>query len=1054
MKTLFSIFPFFLLLLNVEAQDVPEVTKYLQQIQFKYDKVVGIGHEEDCTRRDPSDIIKVENTWYIYYTKVFGRSSGYWGTLWYATSSDEGYTWEEQGEILGLGKARKFDSQATFTPNILKANNKYYLYYTGVKPTPGNAKDEFENNSTTDITAIGVAVAGSPNGPFIRASEKPILEVSSDPEKFDSYRVDDASLLYKDGKYWLYYKGRSRKHGKGGPGHTQMGVAFSINPEGPFTKYVQPILDRSHEVLIWPQGEGVAALASLSNTLEYAADGIDFLSDKLEIKVQKRPNAPGAFRPDLTNSITDEEGLSWGISMIHNGPEAYLMRFETVSETPVASTMKIEEKDANEDIIRKAAHVVPTPNQYAALQNEFIAFIHFGPNTFTRMEWGNGKEDPKIFNLQNLDTEQWCRAMKAAGMKMVIFTAKHHDGFCLWQSRYTKHGVMSSPFKDGKGDVLKELSESCRKYGLKLGVYLSPADLFQIENKEGLYGNLSKYSKRTIPRSVKGRPFANKTTFEFEVDDYNEYFLNQLFELLTEYGPIDEVWFDGAHPKRKGGQKYNYPAWKALIQKLAPKAVIFGRQDIRWCGNESGRTRDTEWNIIPYQDNPNEMNSFADITDESIGNQEDLYKGKYLHYQPAETNTSIREGWFYRDDTHQKVRNVDDVFDMYERSVGGNSIFLLNIPPNREGKFSPEDVSVLNEAGKRIQETYSNNLLEGAKGAKNILDMDAKSYQLLSEKNNTLLITTPQPITTNRLVIQEAITTHSERIEAHALDAWINDAWKEVASATSVGYKRILRFPEVTSSMFRIRILKTRFQPAISNVSAHYYKSRPPQLEITRDKSGMVSIAPQKHIFRWKLHGLDATANLNSEMEIRYTLDGSTPDKESSLYTESILVKSGEVKACTFDKSQAGSVTSTEFGILQKYWKLLNADSEQMKYGGQKAFDGDNDSYWRSKEKQKNNHFLSIDLGQAYSLKGFAYTPQTGNSEGMIEKGVIKISSNGKSWKVLESFEFGNLINDPSTRRHYFKTAVKTRYIRIQSKVIAAGAQTATIAEIDFLEAN
>ena len=170
--------------------------------------------------------------------------------------------------------------------------------------------------------------------------------------------------------------------------------------------------------------------------------------------------------------------------------------------------------------------------------------------------------------------------MKAAGIKMVILTVKHHDGFVLWQSRYTKHGIMSTTFRDGKGDVLKELSASCRKYDLKLGVYLSPADLYQIENPEGLYGNLSKYTLRTIPREVAGRPFKSKTQFKFEVDDYNEYFLNQLFELLTEYGPIHEVWFDGAHPKRKGGQTYNYPAWKKLIKTVAPQAVIFGREDI------------------------------------------------------------------------------------------------------------------------------------------------------------------------------------------------------------------------------------------------------------------------------------------------------------------------------------------------------------------------------------------------------------------------------------------------------------------------------------------
>ena len=205
-----------------------------------------------------------------------------------------------------------------------------------------------------------------------------------------------------------------------------------------------------------------------------------------------------------------------------------------------ANTIKVEDSDSKEVILEKAAHVVPTANQLRSLENEFIAFVHLGPNTFTRMEWGTGKEDPKIFDLKQLDTDQWCEAMKAAGMKMVILTVKHHDGFVLWQSRYTKHGIMSTDFQNGKGDILKSLSASCKKYGLKLGVYLSPADLYQIESPDGLYGNLSKYTMRTIPRPVKGRPFKNKTSFQFMLDDYNEYFMNQLFEILTEYGDIHD----------------------------------------------------------------------------------------------------------------------------------------------------------------------------------------------------------------------------------------------------------------------------------------------------------------------------------------------------------------------------------------------------------------------------------------------------------------------------------------------------------------------------------
>ncbi|RIJ45756.1 alpha-1,3/4-fucosidase [Maribellus luteus] len=715
-----------------------------------------------------------------------------------------------------------------------------------------------------------------------------------------------------------------------------------------------------------------------------------------------------------------------------------------------SNTIPVDQNDTKDSIVIKAAHVVPTPNQYAALNDEFIAFIHFGPNTFTRMEWGNGMEDPRIFDLRELDTDQWCQAMKAAGMTKVIFTAKHHDGFCLWQSRYTEHGIMSSPFKNGKGDVLKDLAESCKKYDLKLGVYLSPADLFQIENPEGLYGNLSKKTERVIPRPVEGRPFENKTTFRFTVDDYNEYFLNQLFELLTEYGLIHEVWFDGAHPKRKGGQTYDYMAWKELIHTLAPEAVIFGREDIRWCGNESGKTRDTEWNVIPYQEKPNIAEHFPDMTDKSLGSREQLFQAKFLHYQPAETNTSIREGWFYRDDTKQKVRSADDVFDMYERSVGGNSIFLLNIPPNRQGRFSDEDVQVLEELGKRIEQTYGADLLRGAKGPAEVLDNDPNSYELLAGDEKAIEITMTSEVEANRFVIQEAIASHSERVEKHALDAWIDNQWQEVASATNVGYKRILRFPTVSTSKWRLRILESRMVPAIAKVSAHYYKNRPPQLAFSRSIDGQLTIEPKKHDFGWKPHGEDISKNINSDLEIRYTLDGSEPTNTSTLYTTPFLHESGQVKARSFTKDQSGSVAEKTFGIIKKDWKLIGTDQESDGHAGTMAFDEHSQTYWTSTRNEA--HFLAIDLGQKQNLSGFVYTPQTANSDGMIEEGLIKTSSDGKSWKTLEPFKFGNLINDPTPRTHYFNAPVSARFFRIESRVIAGGNKAAAIAEIDLLK--
>lgn len=714
-----------------------------------------------------------------------------------------------------------------------------------------------------------------------------------------------------------------------------------------------------------------------------------------------------------------------------------------------ANTIKIENTDSKEIIIEKAAHIIPTANQMQSLENEFIAFIHFGPNTFTRMEWGTGKEDPKIFDLKHLDTDQWCKAIKAASMKMVILTVKHHDGFVLWQSRYTKHGIMSTGFENGKGDILKSLSQSCKKYGLKLGVYLSPADLYQIENPEGLYGNLSKYTMRTIPRQVEGRPFANKKTFKFMLDDYNEYFMNQLFEILTEYGEIHEVWFDGAHPKRKGGQRYNYAAWKQLIKELAPKASIFGREDIRWCGNEAGQTRSTEWNVITYPENPDTASHFPDMTDPDLGSRKVLYKGKYLHYQQAETNTSIREGWFYRDDTNQKVRSADDVFDIYERAVGGNSTFLLNIPPNREGRFSDTDVKVLEEVGKRIRETYGKDLFKQAQGPKEVLDQDKNSYIEIASPDEEIKITTSSPIKFNRLVLQEAIALRGERVEEHVVEAWIDGTWKEIAHATNIGYKRILRFPDVTTSQIRIRFPQMRMKAAISKISAHYYHSRPPQLTARRNLDGQLTIEPLQPDFNWKRHGENSINNLNAGYTIHYTLDGSNPTSSSPVYQGPLQVDNQEVRAMSVLGKEQGPVYKEQLGYIKKNWKVVAASSEDGAHKANLAFDENPATYWQT-QKTTGERNLTIDLGAVKTIQGFAYTPQKANKEGMFERGRILISEDNKNWNKAEEFTFGNLINDPVKRYHNFKSPLKARYIKIEMIEAANKSDYASIAEIDF----
>ena len=715
---------------------------------------------------------------------------------------------------------------------------------------------------------------------------------------------------------------------------------------------------------------------------------------------------------------------------------------------PLQNTYALETHDAPADILQKAAHVVPTANQLAALENEFIAFIHFGPNTFSKREWGTGLEDPKLFALQELDTDQWCEAMASAGMKMVILTVKHHDGFVLWQSRYTSHGICSTDFEQGQGDILRDLSQSCQKYGLKLGIYLSPADLYQIEQPEGLYGNGSQARLQQIPTEVPGRPFENQTTFEFEVDDYNAYFLNQLFELLTEYGPIHELWFDGAHPKRKGGQTYNYSAWKKLIRTLAPEAVIFGREDLRWCGNEAGQTRDTEWNVIPYAAHPDTTSQFPDLVAPDLGSRSQLFATgvNYLHYQPAEVNTSIREGWFYRDDTHQKVRSADDVFDIYERAVGGNAIFLLNIPPNRSGRFSEQDVEVLKETGQRIRATYGVNLLQGATGPKELLDADTQTSYLLQSAPAELLIQLEQPQTLNRVVLQEAISTHGERVEKHAVDAWVDGAWQELAQATNIGYKRILRFPEVETSQLRIRILETRAPAALCQVSAHYYKAYPPQLSYKRTAEGMLSLQARESDFRWKPHGEQSTQNLSGNFSIHYTTDGSTPSPESPQYTAPFKMGEGRLQAIAVLHAEQGPKLDEQLGFIKSDWGLVAVSSQSSQHPATHAFDEDAQTYWQSEEAKAS---ISLDLGEVKTLKGFAYTPPQG-FKNLLAAGKIYSSTDGKQWQELATFEFGNLINDPSKRYFYLPQTKQTRYVRLEATAVADGSARVVVGELDF----
>jgi alpha-L-fucosidase len=398
------------------------------------------------------------------------------------------------------------------------------------------------------------------------------------------------------------------------------------------------------------------------------------------------------------------------------------------SRSPINySTLQlISPGDSDAVIAEKAAKVLPRPNQTTWMRYEKTFFLHFGPNTFRGVEWGNGREDPSIFNPTQLDAEQWVRAVKDAGGKEIILVCKHHDGFALWPTRYTNHSVAASPWREGKGNEVREVAEAARKYGVKLGVYLSPADLYQLRtnptNPDGYYGDGSEKRSSAIPTdpaSFKSDPSKRRAAapgfrnYSYDVDDYNRYFMNQLYELLTEYGPVVEVWFDGANPDPSVHETYDYAAWYDLIRKLQPNAVISCKgPDVRWVGNENGIGRTTEWSVIPLPQEPDTFR-WPDMTAIDLGSRSKLTPGSYLWWDPAQVNNPILYGWFWA--PKKRVRTAAELIDIYYESVGRNGNWLLNLSPDTRGLIPDNQLASLHLATEAIDKTFSRNLAAGGR---------------------------------------------------------------------------------------------------------------------------------------------------------------------------------------------------------------------------------------------------------------------------------------------------------------------------------------------------
>ena len=658
---------------------------------------------------------------------------------------------------------------------------------------------------------------------------------------------------------------------------------------------------------------------------------------------------------------------------------------------------------------------VPEQKQLDWQELEFYAFVHFNMNTFTNMEWGFGDESPELFNPTALDCRQWAKVCKDAGMTGIILTAKHHDGFCLWPSEYTEHSVKSSPWKDGQGDVVRELADACKEYGLKFGVYLSPWDR-----------NHADY----------GKP------------EYLTYFRNQLRELLTNYGEVFEVWFDGANGgtgyygganEERRVDKQTYYDWQntyPIVRELQPNAVLFSDAgpDVRWVGNEEGHAFRTMWSNLMrdsvYPGMPEYSQKFASGQVDGT------------HWVPGETNVSIRPGWFYHEYEDHKVRSLPQLVDMYYESIGRNTIWLLNFPVDKRGLIHENDVAQLQKLTEVIRADFAEELARGSSisatnerggnfTAEKALDDDPDTYWAAEDgvTQAGLTVNFDELLTFNRLLVQENVAL-GQRVKAFTLEAEVDGSWQEIASETTIGYKRILRLPETTATAIRLNITDAKACPTISNLELYNAPKLLMSPEIARDKDGSLHLrVPEEGV------------------ALHYTLDGSDPDASSTAYTEPVpLPGPATVKAIAIDEStgRKSEISQMALDVAPTRWTILPANPE-----AEKVIDGRENTAWGSR-KENPQEAITIDLGETLQLSGFTYLPvQSRYFSGLISNYEFYTSTDNRNWKKAAEGEFSNIQNSPIWQRVSFDTQA-ARYIRLKATKTVDGNPPA-FAEIGVL---
>jgi len=720
---------------------------------------------------------------------------------------------------------------------------------------------------------------------------------------------------------------------------------------------------------------------------------------------------------------------------------------------PYATLQVISNGDSDAVIAEKAAKVLPRANQTDWMRLERTFFLHFGVNTFNGVEWGSGREDPSIFNPKELDANQWLSAMQNFGGKMIVLVCKHHDGFCYWPTRYTPHSVASSPWRDGKGDEVREVAEAARAQGLKLAVYLSPADLFQLRTNRkypgGYYGDGSSNVLSVIPTDpasfktnpALGRtPAAGFTNYTYEVDDYNRYFLNQLYELLTEYGPIQEVWFDGANPDPSVHETYNYAAWFDLIRHLQPGAIIFGKgPDGRWVGNEGGVGRTTEWSVIPLPRSPDQF-IWPDMTAGNLGGRTKLTPGSYLWWYPAEVNVTIlaNGAWFWAPQKHP--RSLSELVDIYYRSIGRNGNLILNLSPDTRGLIPDDEVEALSRMATVVNDTFATNLAAGGKLSADTANpanspslaldgnLDTWWEAAPGQTNGALTLTLPAPVTFDVVSLQEAVDHRGQRVESFGIDVWNGSDWaaaEKISSdeMTTIGHHRLIRLKSpATTRQVRVRITGSRLEPTLAEIGLfkQSISASPPTIS-GRDTNGQV------------------TVNNPGGFKMVYTVDGTALTTNSAVYTGPIVVPpGGTVQAASLmPNGQLGIVASRPFASLSPAgWKVVEVDSQETAgedNAAANAIDGNPATFWHTawNSDLALPHHLTVDMGRAHRIAGFTYLPrQDGNANGTAESYRFETSTDGVNWTTnIVAGTFANIRNNPSLQEVPF-APVNARYFR------------------------